>query len=428
MNKKFKLIVTMLVLGLCWSIVYVVPFIQYIFYDPFREVIGCTNAQLGLLMTVYGFGNIFGAPIGGWIADRFNYKKVYLASLLLNSIFSFLFVIKPIYQMAMMMWIGFAIASLVFNYPSHIKIVRGLVPDEDQGKIFGINESCVGIGNIIFNSIMMFLFTRFLQGTGGIKAAIVGIGCLSLVCLVGAWFVIEDPKKAKQNDVFNSEETEKMTVKDSINILKNPSTWMVGISIFTIYSFFTTMSYFTPYFTDVLGVTVVFSGVVAIVRTYGMTLFGAPIGGTLTDKLKSPSKVLLGVNILGILGLIVLLNLNKSVSPTLLICLTLIMSFAVYVGRGSYYAVITEVNIPKRYTASTIGIAAALGFSPDVFQFILFGHWLDTYHQRAYTFMFIYQLIVLTLGIFVAIWILKNKHKMNVIENKPNKEIELNKV
>ena len=147
-QSKLKLPITLLSLGACWSIVYLIPFIQYIWYDPFQEFIGATNTQLGLLITVYGFGNVFGAPIGGWLADRFNYKYIYVASVFLNGVFSLLFVLNPTYTFAFLMWIGFAVASLFLNYPTHIKIVRDLTTDENQGKIFGMNETCIGIFNI----------------------------------------------------------------------------------------------------------------------------------------------------------------------------------------------------------------------------------------------------------------------------------------
>jgi nitrate/nitrite transporter NarK len=174
------------------------------------------------------------------------------------------------------------------------------------------------------------------------------------------------------------------------------------------------MSYFTPYFTDVLGATVTFSGIVAIIRTYVMTLVGAPIGGYLTDKVKSASKVLILVEILGIISLFVMLNLSSETPVYALIALTLIMALAVYMGRGSYYAVISELNIRKDRTASTIGIAAALGFSPDLFQFLLFGNWMDAYGQTGYTYMFIYQIIVLTIGLGTAFAVLKVRKKNKV--------------
>ncbi len=413
MNKKFKLLLTVLVMGSCWSIVYLIPFIQYVFYDPFREMLGATNAQLGVLMTIYGIGNLYGCPLGGWIADRFNYKKLYMGSVLFNGILGLIFVSNPTYTFALVMWVGFSITSLVMNYPAHIKIVRNLVSDEDQGKIFGFNETAVGIGNIVFNVVMMFLFNHFLQGVEGLKAAIVGLSILSILLTVAAYFVIDDPAKSHITVDNKKEVAPKLGVPEYLEILKSPATWLIALSIFSIYSFLVTMSYFTPYFTEVLGATVTFSGIVAIVRTYVMTLVGAPIGGLLSDKIKSPSKVLLGANAFGIICLLVLLNLSSSTTVYTLIALTLIMALMIYIGRGSYYAVISELNVSKARTASTIGIAAAVGFSPDMFQFLLFGNWLDTYGQAGYKYMFTYQIVVLAIGVGAALMVLKLKKKQN---------------
>lgn len=410
MNKKLKLGLSLFILGCCWSLVYLIPFIQYVFYEPFKKMLGCTNSQLGFLMTTYGLGNLYGCPLGGYIADKFNYKIIYVCSVILNGILGLIFILNPNYNFAIILWIGFSVASLIMNYPAHIKIIRGLVEDKDQGKIFGVNETVIGIGNIVFNAIMMFLFNRFLGGTNGLKAAISAISVFSIVFGILSWFIIDDPYKKRGEEKISKDHI-KMTRCDYLNIIKSPATWLIGLSIFAMYSALTTLSYFTPYFTDVLGVTVTFSGAVAIIRIYGMTLLGAPLGGFLTDKIKSPSKVLLGVNLMAIICLTILMNLDSSVSVTKLTIITLAMSLAIYVGRGSYYAVITELKVPERYTASTIGIAAALGFSPDLFQFILFGQWLDNYKVNGYNYMFIYQLVILAVGVLTAIIVLKIKEK-----------------
>lgn len=410
-SNRLKLPITLLTLGACWSIVYIVPFIQYVWYDPFQNFLGATNTQMGLLITIYGFGNVFGAPIGGWFADRFNYKIIYVLSVLLNGIFSLGFVMYPSYGFAIAMWIGFAVSSLFMNYPTHIKIVRDLTTDENQGKIFGFNETCIGIFNIIFNVVMMFFYVRFMEGVAGMKAAIISIAVLSFILTVIVWFVLDNPKKKEKNSVKKEENS---MIKDFKIVGKNPATWLVAVTIFAVYSFLTTMSYFTPYFTDVLGVTVVFTGWIAILRQHGMTLVGAPIGGYLTDKIKSPAKVLIGVYLVGIAGLGYLLSANGHVTASILIGITIVLSGAVYIARGSYYATITECGVPRERTASTIGIAAAVGFSPDLFQFILFGHWLDTYGNTAYTYMFIFQAVVLVLGLLAAIGILKLRKKNGV--------------
>ena len=421
MKQKLKLVITMLVLGACWAVVYLVPFLQYTWYDPFKEFIGGTNTELGLLLTIYGFGNVFGAPVGGWLADRFNYKIIYVLSVFLNGVFGILFLLHPTYGFAIVMWIGFAIASLFFNYPAHIKIVRELAKDEDQGKIFGFNETSIGISNILISSAMMFAFTKFATNVGGIRAAVICNAVISFILTIVIIIVLDNPAKKKVKEEIKpveaiEEEHEEKTnfFKDFGKIAKQPATWLVAISILAVYSFMTTLTYFTPYFTQVMGITVTFTGWAAIARQYGMQIVGAPVGGIITDKLRSPSKVLIVVYIIGIAGLVFMLLPKKSITVTTVIVITLALSFFVYIGRGAYYATLTEAGVPRELSASTIGVAAALGFSPDLFQFTLFGYWLDTLGKRAFDYIFIYQIIVLAIGILAAIAIIRMSKK-----NKP---------
>jgi MFS family permease len=394
----------MLVLGACWSIVYIIPFIQYIWYDPFKEFINGTNMEMGFLITIYGLGNIWGAPLGGWFADRFNYKYIYVGSVVLNGVFTIAFILNPTYVFAVFIWIGFAFASLFMNYPAHIKIIRSLTTDENQGKIFGFNETFIGVWNIIINMMMMAIYVNFMEGVGGLTAAMLGVGILSIVLGVIVYVVLDNPKKEIHTGGNSN------ILKDFILVGKKPATWLVAVLVFSIYSFLNTLTYFTPYFTNVLGVTIVFTGWVAILRQHGMTLLGAPVGGVLSDMIQSPAKVLIGVQLVGIIGFVLLLTIPH-MTAAILIGLTLLLSAAVYIGRGAYYATITEAGIPRELTASTIGIAAAIGFSPDLFQFTLYGYWLDTFGNAAYTYMFIFQAVVLCVGTLAAIGILKIRKK-----------------
>ena len=64
-------------LGLGYTIVYATPFVQYVFYDSLVGTLGCTQQQLGYLITIFGIGNLL-APFGGMLSDKFNTKKIYL--------------------------------------------------------------------------------------------------------------------------------------------------------------------------------------------------------------------------------------------------------------------------------------------------------------------------------------------------------------
>lgn len=406
-----RLVLTMIVLGFCWSIVYLVPYLQYTWYDPLKEFIGVSNTKLGLLLSIYGLGNVFGAPIGGWIADRFNYKNIYILSVALNAVFALLFLVHPTYGFAILMWIGFAVASLMLNYPTHIKIVRNLAGSDSQGKIFGFNETFIGIGNIVLSSAMMLGFTKMATSAGGIRAAVIVNAVLSIVLAVLVAILLPKPTAEDLRASKNEEGEKSNFFKDFAKIAKQPATWLVGMSIFAVYSFMTTLTYFTPYFTQVMGVTVVLTGWASIARQYGMQIVGAPVGGILTDKVKSPAKVLLLVYVVAVAGLIYMLAPKSGVTVGAIIALTLVLSFFCYIGRGAHYATLEECGVDRHLSASTIGVAAILGFSPDLFQFTLFGHWMDTAGNTAFTYMFVYQLIVIVGGIIAALLILKMKKK-----------------
>ena len=411
MNKVFsgKVLIQLFVLGLSWTLIYSLGFIQYLLYDPFQKTLGCTNTQLGILMTIFGLGNVLVAPVGGWLADRFDYRKIFVCSLLGNGILSLIFSFHMTYNFALIIWIGLAVTTLVMNYPSHIKIVRLLADEKSQGKIFGMNESFIGIGSIVLNAIFLFIFAKFANEVAGMRAVVIAIGVASIICAFVAWFIVKD---VKEPETATEVKKEKMGGKDFVKCLTSPATWILGLSIFSVYTCAVTMSYFTPYLTSVLGMAVGFSGVVSLIRTYALRLVGAPVGGIIADKSGSVSKALIVVYILGIATMLAFLFMPVGTPAPVCIFLILLVGCIVYMGKGIYYAVSSEMMVPPQYAATTVGIAAALGFSPDIFLFPLAGYWLDNYGANGYRYLFTFQAVVMAIGILGSLYALHYKKKV----------------
>lgn len=425
---KLRLIIAMLILGAGWAIVYLVPFLQYTWYEPFKEFLNVSGTKMSLLLSIYGLGNIFLAPFGGWFADRFNYKIIYFISIVLNAVFAVGFLMNPhSYGWCVAMWVGFAIASLMFNFPTQIKIVRMMWPEEMQGRAYGFNEASIGIFNLIESSLMMVAFQYAGEGEIGIKAAVIANIALSVVIAIGVIFIIPNPTKemleAEREEATRKAQGKKdrNAIADVWSVLRHKETWMFAFCIFGVYSFMTTLTYFTPYFSDVLGVPIVIAGWAAIFRQYGCQMIGAPIGGEIATRLKSPAKNLVIVYILAIAGLLYMLfGASKDSSVGFVVFIVIGLSFACYAGRN-YYATIEECGVPSAVTATTTGVAAILGFSPDVFQFTLFSNWLDTLPAAtAYNRMFIFQLVVVIIGLIDALLIirLKKRNEQRLAEGK----------
>lgn len=408
--------VKLFIMGMSWAMVYIMPFIQYTFYDPLLETLGCSNTQLGLLLTIYGIFNIVGAPVGGWLSDRYNFKVIYIGSLLLNAIVSVLLLINFTYSMAVIAWVGYGVASLLMHYPAHLKVVRLIAGDGQNAKIFGFNEFFIGVAGIIVNAVIVYVFARFASDIAGMRGVVVATIVLSLIVAAAMYVVLRDIKGTVDgND--SSGETEKVGGRDFIKVLTSPATWLMGMSIFCVYTCAVTMSYFTPYYTAAFGGTVTVSALLAVIRTHGMKLGGGPVGGLLSDKLGSPSKALILVGVFSVLSLVILLVLPGGM-PNVFIALTLVIALVVYMGKGAYYAVATDLYVPAKYAATTAGIACALGFSPDIFLFPLIGYFIDNYGVAGYRYIFIMQLCISAVGILCGVVALLYKKKLSAAMGK----------
>ena len=58
------------------SIVLLIPYLAYDFYNQFLTAYGVTDTQMGLLLTGYAASAVPSYFFGGWIADIFNPKKL----------------------------------------------------------------------------------------------------------------------------------------------------------------------------------------------------------------------------------------------------------------------------------------------------------------------------------------------------------------
>lgn len=403
-------------MGMAFAVIYATPFVQYVFYDDLANTLHASNTELGFLITIFGIGNLL-APLGGALGDKFNTKKVYLLGMFVTCILDFILAMNMNYTFAIVIWAGLAVAGLILYFPAHTKLVRLVGDEESQGTIFGFTESACGLASVIINFIALGLYAKVAEGAmggaAGLKAVIISYGVVGLIATIALVFLLPDPDKEKANDraAGKSEET-KLSMKEWMGVFKDPRTWFAGIAVFATYSTYQTLSYFTPYFTNVLGATVVNSGTIAIIRTYGIRIVGAPLGGHMGDRIHSVSTVIATVLACGAVITLIFMFMPAGVPSAVLTAMTLVIGFMVHIGRGAMFAVPSEVRIPRRYAASTAGVICAIGFCPDVFQAAMYGHWLDTFQNAGYTRIFIYIIIIMTIGVVngIATVIYKKKY------------------
>ena len=72
---------TLFALGLAGGVMYIYPYIRYVFHNPLNEALGINDTQAGLLLTVYGVISVILYIPGGILADKLRSKKPLLLSM-----------------------------------------------------------------------------------------------------------------------------------------------------------------------------------------------------------------------------------------------------------------------------------------------------------------------------------------------------------
>lgn len=405
MNKKLgmKAYIAITVMALLYSVTYSIPYIKSIFYDGMLEFTGVSNAKLGILMTIYGLGEVITPGIGGVIAEKYDYKKIIAFFSMVTGTACILMAMVPSFGMTLVVWGILVFSTLFMIWGTWFKAIRLLAPDNMQGRMNGLFYGIGGLGYVVVNTVSLYAYNLFAEAgvVAGMKAVFITFGILSYVLGIATFFMLKSA--GTYDDIEVDEDVKTGSIFSELKVVaKQRGVWYFGGALFCMYSTNIAIQYFTPYFTNVLGTAVVFSGFLAIIRSYGMRAIGAPLGGVLADKIGSIAKVII-VTTLGslILILAVIMMPLQFKTVAILTAIMLLVSLFNNLGCGIQYAIVSETGIKKSQTAAAVGLGSMIGFSPDVFQHVLFGSFLDNYGNAGYTYIFIYGAVTAALGVLI---------------------------
>ena len=387
--------------GVSYAIIYSIPYIKYVFYDAMAAATGGNNTQLGLAMSIYGAGNLVSILIGGFVVDKFNYKTCILLSLVGTAALCVWLAIAPSINNVYVIWALMIITTLFVFDPAIFKITRMIVPEEQVSRSVGYFTMFQSIGYMLVNFLGLYIYDLTVEASGDIAQGFCNViwlyGAMLVVCAVFCFIMFRKVRDvhvtSTGENAFNWENIKK--------VLRNPALWMMTVIGICIYTTSLTVSYFTPYFTSVLGVTITMAGVLGLLKQYGGR-FVTPIFGELAHKSKFVSRlVIFGLSCILVM-LILVLVLPAGTPPWILIAISLLMGAFSTMFMNLSLALPTEGGIPRGFTGVALGIYSAIAYAPDMYQHALFGHWLDKYGNAGYTRMFIYDVVFTVVGIVAA--------------------------
>lgn len=415
-----KVLLAVISIGLINSIVFTIPYIKYTFYDGMLELTGCTDTQLGLLLTIYGLGEVFSLPIGGILVEKFDVKKVLLISTLITGLLCFLIVLFPSYLTTCIVWFGLIFTSLFMFWGAIFKGLRILAPDEYQGRMNGFYSGASGVGYFVIGLTMVPVYDYFAKRSDGMgmRGVFVFLGILCFVIAIFCYFAVkaaEEEQKANGWTFSEDGQAEQIGGLKGLwegykAVMKYKAVWVFGVCLFCVYGIEICISYTTSYFTDVLGITVTFGAVLSVFRSYGMKIIGAPLGGIIADRIGSPAKVTFAGNCVALACLIaIVLMPDAALTLPVLMAIILLTAWFNSMCYGVQFAIPPEAKVPASMGAAAIGLGSAIGYIPDVYQHAMIGSWLDKWGNAAYKPTFIFGIGLAVVANVVLLYFLKCK-------------------
>ena len=367
-------------------------------YEPFREALGVTNTELGILLSITGFIGMYGNIAFGWLQDRFSCRSVLsVNSFLFGSAAIFLAVTpqQPFWSL-MLVYVGFGLFGEALYWPSVLKSVRATASETNQATAFGFMESIRGMWAFITASISLAIFTMLGSTTFGLKVSLGVMGLIVLASAISVWFCVPEEQLIK------SEHKNKIAFTGLIKAAKMPEVWLTGIGAGCIYATFIALNtYFVPYLQNVYLLPITLAGVFAIVNSTAIKFIIAPVSGLVADlKFKSSAHLMR----VGFLALVVLFGITIMIpkSPSLVIptmIVLMLVTVACYFVRSIYYAPIGEMEVPVEMGAAAMSVAAFIGYSPNFWAPPAFGYMIDKFgNETAYTIIFSLLVVLSIVG------------------------------
>lgn len=399
-NKSGK-VITLILMMLSLNTIYVLPYLMYTYYTPLQEAMGLIgrDGDYGKLLNVYGIANIILYLPGGWLADKFDAKKMLVVSMIGTGILGLWEATWPSYTILMVIHIAWAFTTVLTYWSASIKCINVIAGADEQGSMYGTLEAGRGIVGIVLTTIFVGIFSALSNDSAKAMSGVV-IACSVVMILVGVAMALLLPKTSGDN-------TTNEGIGDSIKAMgrafKLPVTYLLSGMIFGACMAQAGISYLAPYLENVCGmdqnVTVIFANYNRMI----CTLVGAGIAAIAAKKMGRSSKFMIYAGIGSVVSYLLLFLIPGSAVVMYPILIVMIFSTLCYpVFRALYYAVIDEIGTQKNMVGSVIGIASLLGFLPDTFYTTLCGTRLEADPVGGYKFIFLTCMAAMILGLVCA--------------------------
>lgn len=377
--KKQQKITSMFALIIAGEAIFLLPFIVMRVFKPvIREAFLISDADIGEAQALYGITAVISYFFGGFIADKWEARKLLAISLSLTALGGVWMTTIPSLFTLKIVYAFWGISTIFLFWASLIKATRQWGNANNQGMSFGLLDGGRGLfaATIALSGagILSFFFPAdALNITFNDKVDTLQtiIGCITgIVFLVSVlvWLVL--PKE--DAEVASNKEFQ-FDFKQAFILMKDRKVIYHSLLIFCAYCAYKLTGTYGTYARDVWGYSLEEATYFAVCIQYIRPLAAISIGWLadryVPSKLLVPSFAIL-VLTSSVLGLGIFSNQPLFLSFTLFV----FMALGTYALRGLYFAIIEETKTPLQLTGTLVGIISVVGFTPDIFMSLGIGY------------------------------------------------------
>ena len=373
--------------------VYGFPFMKGAFYNILKTALHLSDLQLGRIWSVFGVVGMLSYIGGGYFKDCVATRKILVLALSLSGVLHLYVSFVPNYYVLLVISGLMGIAAIFAFFPAASKVLNYIGSQSGAGGIFGRYYSLEGFGNLLITAFGTFIYMKcaseLVVFTTVVRVYAV-LNILAAICIHRLMGQMEDV--AIQGN--------KVSVLQLKKILRQKKVWMIAVITMCNYMLFCSLTYITPYLSDVYFVTEEKSLVYAVVRIHFVAIFAGMIFGKIVDKKKSAMFVVkwsLVVNVV-VLGSIIV-NEQFLKMRWIAVGLTMVYSFVTTGVKIIAIVMISECEFSMLVMGSVIGLTSFIGYSPDAYLYSLVGRLLSVDGEKGYLWMFMLCICVAVIGV-----------------------------
>lgn len=361
--------------------IFLLPFILMRVFKPvIREAFVISDAQIGEAQALYGITAVLSYFFGGFIADKWEARKLLSISLILTAIGGFWMTLIPSIFTLKILYAFWGVSTILLFWASLIKATRQWGNEHNQGLSFGLLDGGRGFfaATIALSGagILTFFFPQkgieitFENKVQTLQYIIGSITFIVFLVALLVWKVLP-----KEDNKFESSKEFQFNFIKAFALMKQRKVIFHSLIIFCAYCSYKLTGVYGTYAKDVWNYTLEEATYFAVFIQYLRPLAAISIGW-IADKFMPSKLIIPSFSVLILASAILGLGLNHNSSLFIAWTTFIFMAFGTYSLRGLYFAIIEETKTPIQLTGTLVGIISVVGFTPDIFMSLFNGYML----------------------------------------------------